>query len=184
MLGKTNNTAIANGAFNKPTKVTPWKRLLVSESLLLLKEKRFTKHKFSSSTPISDIKYRHPRSKHKISFHTFNNQLDNALAHYLAESKTIKSNVNKSLNDPLMAPFTEKLSDKNANEWIEKLLEILWGILKNEKIDYKFDVESGVSGIDWLWKQKKKHLFEATIIPILLSSDKTVLSLSHEDQTM
>ena len=29
-----------------------------------------------------------------------------------------------------------------------------------------------------------EHLSEATIIPILLSSDKTVMSLSHGDQTL
>lgn len=39
-----------------------------------------------------------------------------------------KNNVNKFLSDPLMAPFTEKLSYKNAEEWMEKLLDIRWGI--------------------------------------------------------
>ena len=37
---------------------------------------------------------------------------------------------------------------------------------------------------DWWWKQQIKHPPKVTIIPILLSSDKTVISLSHEDQTL
>ena len=37
---------------------------------------------------------------------------------------------------------------------------------------------------DWWWKQQMEHPPEATIIPILLSSDKTVMSLSHRDQTL
>ena len=37
---------------------------------------------------------------------------------------------------------------------------------------------------DWRWKQQMKYLSKATIIPILLSSDKTVINLSHGDQTL
>ena len=37
---------------------------------------------------------------------------------------------------------------------------------------------------DWWWKQQMEHPPEATIIPILLSSDKTVMSLSHGDQIL
>ena len=36
----------------------------------------------------------------------------------------------------------------------------------------------------WWWKQQKEHPPQATIIPILISSDKTVMSLSHGDQTL
>ncbi len=36
----------------------------------------------------------------------------------------------------------------------------------------------------WWWKQQKKHPLQATIIPILISSDKTVISLNHGDQTL
>ncbi len=46
-----------------------------------------------------------------------------------------------------MAPLTKKLSYKNANKWIEKLLEIPWGILNDEWIEHRFDIESVVSGI-------------------------------------
>lgn len=46
-----------------------------------------------------------------------------------------------------MTLFTKKLSYKNVNEWIEKLLKIPWGIPENKWIEHKFDVESGVSGI-------------------------------------
>ena len=37
---------------------------------------------------------------------------------------------------------------------------------------------------DWWWNQQMEHPPKATIIPILLSSDKTVMSLSHGDQTL
>ena len=39
-----------------------------------------------------------------------------------------KGDINKFLSDPLMTPVTKKLSYKNANELIEKLLEIPWSI--------------------------------------------------------
>ena len=37
---------------------------------------------------------------------------------------------------------------------------------------------------EWWWKQQKEHPPQATIIPILISSDKTVMSLSHVNQTL
>ncbi len=36
----------------------------------------------------------------------------------------------------------------------------------------------------WWWKQQKEHPSQATIIPIFISSDKTVMSLSYRDQTL
>ena len=36
----------------------------------------------------------------------------------------------------------------------------------------------------WWWKQQKEHPSQATIIPILILSDKMVMSLSHWDQTL
>ncbi len=46
-----------------------------------------------------------------------------------------------------MAPLTEKLFYKNADKWMEKLLEIPWGIPDIKWIKHRFDIESGVSGI-------------------------------------
>lgn len=43
-----------------------------------------------------------------------------------------------------MALFTKKLLYKNADEWIKKLLEILWGIPEDKQIEYKFAVENSV----------------------------------------
>ena len=37
---------------------------------------------------------------------------------------------------------------------------------------------------EWYWKQQKKHPLQTTIILILISSNKTVISFSHGDQTM
>ena len=36
----------------------------------------------------------------------------------------------------------------------------------------------------WWWKQQKKYPPQATIISILISNDKTVMSLSYGDQTL
>ena len=130
-----------------PTERTSWDGLFASESLSLLRKDWFTRNKFSAGTLVSDMKYNHPRLKHQNSFYPFNDQLDYALAHYFAESETTKGNVNKFLSDPLMTPLTKKLSYKNADEWMEKLSEIPWGIPEDKWIEHKYNVESGVSGI-------------------------------------
>ena len=69
------------------------------------------------------------------------------MAHYFAESEMTKGNVNKFLPDPLITPLTKNLSYKNADEWIEKLSEISWGISENKWIEHKYNIENGVSGI-------------------------------------
>ena len=69
------------------------------------------------------------------------------MAQYFAELETTKGNVNKFLFDPLMIPLTKKLSYINADEWIEKLSKIPWGIPENKWIKHKYNGESGVSGI-------------------------------------
>ncbi len=116
LLGETVTTATSNSIPKTPTEVTPRKRLFASESLSTLRKEWFNSHEFPAGTPISDKKYKHPRSKHKNSFYFFNDQLNYSLPHYFTESKTTKDNVNKFLTDLLMAPLTEKLSYKNADE--------------------------------------------------------------------
>ncbi len=68
----------------------PRKGLFASESFLVLKEKWFNCHDFPTSIPISDKKYKYPRSKYKNSFYLFNNQFDYNLALYLAESELLR----------------------------------------------------------------------------------------------
>lgn len=46
------------------------------------------------------------------------------MTYYFAKSKTIKNNIPKFLSDLLIASLTKKLYYKNADEQIEKLLEI------------------------------------------------------------
>ena len=58
-----------------------------------------------------------------------------------------KSNINKFLSDPIMTPLTKKLSYKNTDGWMEKLLEIPGSILENKWIKHKYNIESGISGI-------------------------------------
>ena len=138
---------IMRDATDLPTERIPWDRLLASKSLSSLREKWFTRNKFVAGTLVSDIKYNHSGLKHQNSFYPFNDQLDYALTHYFTELETTKSNVNKFLSDPLMTPLTKKLSYKNANEWMEKLSEIPWGIPEDKWIEHKYNVKSDVSKI-------------------------------------
>ena len=96
--------------------------LFGSESSSSLREVRFSEQEFPTGTPVSNIKYDHPGSQNDNLFYPFYNQLDYALAYYFAEFETTKGNVDKFLSDPLIAPLTKKLSYRNADEWIEKLI--------------------------------------------------------------
>ena len=85
----------------------------------------FNESKFLADIPILAIKYKHFGSQNNNLFYLFNGQLDYALAHYFANSKITKCNVDKFLTNLLMKPITKDLSDCNADEWIEKLSAIL-----------------------------------------------------------
>ncbi len=102
--------------------------LFGSESSSSLREVRFNDQEFAADTSISNIKYNHPGFQNNNPFYPFHDQLDYRLAKYFAESKTTKSNIDKFLSKPLMAPLIEKLSYQNADKWIEKLSEIPWDI--------------------------------------------------------
>ncbi len=147
MLGKTVTTTTANGNPETPSEDISRKELFASEFSLALMEKWFSSHEFLAGIPKSDKIYKHPGSKYKNSFYPFNDQLNYGLAHYFVKSKTTKGNVNKFTTDALMALFTEKLSYKNADEWILKLSKISWHISDNKWIEHRFNVESGVFGI-------------------------------------
>ena len=95
-------------------------------------KKWFIRIEFPASIFISNVKYNHLKLQHKNSFYLFKNELDYAFDHFFAEFKSIKSNVNKVLSDPLMIVLIKKLPYKNADEWIQKLLEISWDISKNK----------------------------------------------------
>lgn len=116
LLGETVTNATANGIFKRLTENTPQTRLFVSKSLSMLREKWFNSHEFPVAIPISHKKFKYPRSKHKISFFSFNNQLDYDLAHYFVQSETTKCNLNKFSTNLLMTSLTEKLSLKNADK--------------------------------------------------------------------
>ncbi len=124
---------------------TPQAGLLGSESSASLREVRFSDQEFAIGTLISNIKYNHLAFQNNNPFYSFYNQLNYGLAKYFAESETSKSNVDKFLSEPLIALLTDKLSYRNANEWIEKLSEIPCGIPNNNWIKYKFEHQSGVA---------------------------------------
>lgn len=46
-----------------------------------------------------------------------------------------------------MISLTKRLFYKNADEQIEKLLEISWGIPDDKQIEHEFDIESDVPKI-------------------------------------
>lgn len=123
LVGKTDYTK-RDTTTNMPTKRTIWARLLAIEFSLLLRKGWFTGIQFSAGTPISKIKYNHLGLQHENNFYLFKDQLDYALAHYFAESETTKGNTNKFLYNLWIAPLTKKLSYKNVDEWMQKLLEI------------------------------------------------------------
>ncbi len=128
LLGETVTTANANSTLETSTENTPWKVLFASKFLSALTEELFRCHEFLTGILISDKRWKHPRSKHKNSLYLFNDQLDYGLIHHFVKSEITKGNVNKFLTDPSMAPLTKKVSYKNTDEWIDKLLEIPWDI--------------------------------------------------------
>ena len=95
---------------------TPQDELLGSELSSSLKEVRFSEQEFSADTLVSNINYDYLRSQNNNLFYLFHNQLDYPLAHNFAESDIIKSKVNKSLSNLLIAPFTKKLFYQNADK--------------------------------------------------------------------
>lgn len=88
--------------------------LLGSELSLSLRKFRFNEKEFPTRTPISDIKYNHPRSQKNNPFYLLNYQLDYLLANYFAEFEIIKGNVDRFLSNSLKTPLTKKLSYENA----------------------------------------------------------------------
>lgn len=86
-----------------------------------LKEVRFTKQEFSTSTSISNLKYYYPGLQNNNLFYPFYNQLDYILAFYFVESKTTNGNIDK---------FLSKLYIPN-NEWIK----------------HKFELQNSVAGV-------------------------------------
>ena len=103
----------------------PQAELFKSELLSFLRKIRFNDQQFATGTPLSNIKYNHFGFQNNNLFYFFYDQLDYGLAKYFVRSETMKSNINKFLSRPLMAPLIEKLFYQNADKWIEKLLEIL-----------------------------------------------------------
>lgn len=98
-------------ARDKLSRYTPQNGLFESELLSFLKEVKFGQQKFPTNTSISNIKYHHLGLQNKNTFYPFHDQLDYKLVYYLAKPKTTKRNIDKFLFEPLMALFTEKLSN-------------------------------------------------------------------------
>lgn len=99
---------------------TPQDELLGSELLSSLGEIKFSEQEFPVGILVSNIKYHFSRSQNDNLFYLFHDQLDYALAHYFAESKITKNNINKFLSELLMALLIQKSFYQKANKWIEK----------------------------------------------------------------
>ncbi len=115
---------IGSCARDSLSKHTPQARLRGSELSSSLIKVGFSDQKFVVGKPVPNIKYNYPKFQNDNPFYPFHNQLDYGLAKYFAESETTKSNVDKFLSEPLIAPLTEKLSYQNADKWMEKLSQI------------------------------------------------------------
>lgn len=63
--------------------------------------------------------------------------------------------------------------------WHIQICESSYVYNKNEHQHY-----NKMHATEWWWEQQKKHSFQATIILILISSDKTVMNISYGDQTL
>ena len=122
MVGKSSDTRSC--ARDNLSGCTLQDGLFASESSSSLKKVRFSEQEFPTGKSVSDIKYHHQGSQNNNLFHSFNNQLDYALATYFAESKTTKGNVDKFLFNLLMASLTKKLSYQKADKWMKKLSNI------------------------------------------------------------
>ena len=108
-------TADINNKMSATSNWMPQNRLL-SESSVSFKEVMFNECKFLSGTPVLDIRYEHFRNQINNLFYLFNSQLDYALAHYFANSKTIKQNIDKFLTNLLMKPIIKNLSYYNVDK--------------------------------------------------------------------
>ena len=87
-----------------------------SELLTFLREVRFSEQEFLASTLVFNIKYNYLGSQNHNLFYPFNDQIDYALTYYFVESETTKSNVDRFLSDPLMAPLTKNLFYQNIDK--------------------------------------------------------------------
>ncbi len=81
LLGEIVTIVTTNDIPETPIEDMLLKDLFASESSLALREKWFSSYKFLAGIPISDKKYKHPRSKYKNNFYPLNNQFDYGLAH-------------------------------------------------------------------------------------------------------
>lgn len=89
---------------------------LLSDSSSSLQKVTFSKAEHQAGIPISDIKYRHSSYQDDNVFYPFDNEVDYALAHWFAISKTTKRNMDKFLTNSLMKFIIKQLSYRNINK--------------------------------------------------------------------
>ncbi len=145
LVGKSSDIEICTK--NSLSKRISQDRLLASKLSSFLREVRFNEQESLTDKLVLDIKYYHLGSQKNNSFHPFNDQLDYTHVTSFAEFETTKGNVNRFLSNLLIFLFTKKLSYQNANKWIEKLSDILWGIPNNKQINHKFELQNNMGGI-------------------------------------
>ena len=122
---------IRSADIDKERLVTPnqiFENGLLSESFSTFIEVMFSKSEFLAGTPVSNTRYKYPRSQNNNLSYLFNGQSDYALAHYFTDSEPTKCNIDKFITNLLMKPFTKDLLYCNVDEQMEKLYTIPWGI--------------------------------------------------------
>lgn len=97
-------------------KDTPWKGLLSSKFLSVLRKKRLNSNEFTACIPKSNMKYKYLKLKYMNTFYVFIDWVGYTLTYYFAKSEIIRSNINTFLTYLLMAHLIERFSYKNANQ--------------------------------------------------------------------
>jgi hypothetical protein len=165
-------------------------------------------------------------------FYPFHSGLDYALAMFFHQRQLTKGDVTAFFQDDRLSPIFKLLSFHNADEWLEKLNSIPYGLSINNWKKETISVPSPISGTgpqlhevqyqevenvirfflghipfknnltyspirlwndndsrvytemwtgDWWWEMQKTLPEGATVVPLLIGIDKTVLTQHHGD---
>lgn len=71
---------------------------------------------FLAGTFVLDTRYKYLESQYNNPFYSFNKKIDFVLAHYFADSETIRCNINLFLINFLIKPIIKNLSYYNVDK--------------------------------------------------------------------
>lgn len=97
---------------------------LLSKLSLTFKIITFNKSKLSTDILILDIRDKHLESQNNNLFNLYKNKFDYILVYFFVNSKTIKCNVDKLLNNFLIQSNTKNILYINTNMKMKKFFDI------------------------------------------------------------